>query len=168
MRNARDETLLIAAELIRRGASHTETVSRLFENESFARVELLTAALSRVMSEVDGRVAWTYLTGELFRWTRTSAADADGVIDHLMAIRGVELAILFRELPGGTIKVTFRSKGHHPVALLAHELGGGGRPLAAGVTLRQPLKEAIGAVIPRVRALLQTEPALHVEERSDV
>ena len=167
MRNARDETLLIAAELIRRGASHTETVARLFENESFARVELLTAALSRVMSDADGRIAWTYLSGELFRWTRTSAGDADGVIDHLMAIRGVELAILFRELPGGGVKVTFRSKGQHPVGTLARDLGGGGRPLASGVTLNQPLKEAIAAVIPRARALL-TEPALLGEERHDV
>jgi phosphoesterase RecJ-like protein len=154
LRNARDETLLIAAELIRRGASHTETVARLFENESFARVELLTAALSRVVSDAEGRIAWTYVTGELFRWTRTTAADADGVIDHLMAIRGVELAVLFRELPGDGIKVTFRSKGGASVGALARELGGGGRPLASGVTLRLSLKEAIAAVIPRARALL--------------
>ena len=132
MRNARDETLLIAAELIRRGASHTETVARLFENESFARVELLTAALSRVMSDADGRIAWTYVSGELFRWTRTTAGDADGVIDHLMAIRGVELAILFRELPGGGVKVTFRSKGHHPVGTLAHRAGGRRPPARLG------------------------------------
>jgi len=167
LRNARDETLLIAAELIRRGASHTETVARLFENESFARVELLTAALSRVMSDADGRIAWTYVTGELFRWTRTTAADADGVIDHLMAIQGVELAILFRELAGGGIKVTFRSKGNQNVGPLAHELGGGGRPLASGVTLGLSLKEAIAAVIPRARALLM-QPSVQEEELRDV
>ncbi len=50
-RNTRDETLLIAAELIRHGASHTRTAALLFENESFPRVELLTAALSRVVSD---------------------------------------------------------------------------------------------------------------------
>jgi phosphoesterase RecJ-like protein len=166
LRNARDETLLIAAELIRRGASHTETVARLFENESFARVELLTAALSRVVSDADGKIAWTYVTGELFRWTRTSAADADGVIDHLMAIRGVELAILFRELADGGVKVTFRSKGRHNVGSLAHELGGGGRPLASGVTLQAPLKEAIAAVIPRARGLL-AEAAWQIEGGRD-
>ena len=167
LRNARDETLLIAAELIRRGASHTETVARLFENESFARVELLTAALSRVMSDADGRIAWTYVSTELFKWTRTSAADADGVIDHLMAIRGVELAIFFREMAEGGVKVTFRSRGNHPVDALAVELGGGGRRTAAGATLQRPLKEAIAAVIPRARAIL-TEPVLQGEERRDV
>ncbi len=151
LRNARDETVLIAAELIRRGASHTDTVSRLFENESFARFELLTAALGRVASELDGRIAWTYIHNDLFRWTGTSAADADGVIDHLMTIRGVELAVLFRELPERGVKVTFRSKGQHHVGRLASELGGGGRPLAAGVTLTASLKEAIGTVMPRVR-----------------
>lgn len=167
LRNARDETLLIAAELIRRGASHTETVARLFENESFARVELLTAALSRVMGDAEGRIAWTYVSTELFRWTRTDAGDADGVIDHLMAIRGVELAILFRELPGGGVKVTFRSRGNHPVDSLALELGGGGRPTAAGATLSRSLKEAIAAVIPRARALV-TEPVLPGEARRGI
>jgi phosphoesterase RecJ-like protein len=167
LRNARDETLLIAAELIRRGASHTETVARLFENESFARIELLTAALNRVVSDADGRIAWTYVSTELFHWTRTSVVDADGVIDHLMAIRGVQLAILFRELPDGAVKVTFRSKGSHPVHLLAEELGGGGRPTAAGAKLKQSLKEAITAVIPRARALL-LEPVLQGEERRNV
>lgn len=154
LRNARDETLLIAAELIRLGASHTETVARLFENESFARVELLTAALARVVSEIEGRLAWTYLPDEMFRRTGTTAADADGVIDHMMSIRGVELAALFRELPGCGVKVTFRSKGGCDVGRLARQLGGGGRPTAAGATLAQPLERSIEEVLPRVRAHL--------------
>jgi len=151
LRNTRDETLLIAAELIRLGASHTETVARLFENESFSRVELLTAALTRVVSEVEGRLAWTFLPGDMFRRTGTTAADADGVIDHMMSIRGVELAVLFRELPGCGVKVTFRSKGGCDVGRLARRLGGGGRPTAAGVTLEKPLEASIGEVLPHAR-----------------
>ncbi len=146
-RNTRDDTLLIAAELIRRGASHTETAARLFENESFARVELLTSALSRVMSDPDGRIAWTYITTEMFRITSTSAVDADGIVDQLMTIRGVELGILFRELHPRRIKVTFRSKGDPNVSEYAERLGGGGRRTAAGVTLASNLKEAMTRVL---------------------
>jgi bifunctional oligoribonuclease and PAP phosphatase NrnA len=158
-RNARDETLLIASELIRLGASHTETVARLFENESFSRVELLTAALTRVVSELDGKVAWTYLSEEMFARTGTTAVDADGVIDHMMAIRGVQLAVLFRELPGCGVKVTFRSKGGCDVSRLAIDLGGGGRPTAAGATRTGALKAVIQDVLPFVRALLEPCPA---------
>ncbi len=146
-RNTRDETVLIAAELIRRGASHVETAARLFENESFPRVELLTAALSRLKSEAHGRIAWTYLTGDMFQRTGTTAVDADGIIDHLMTVRGVDLAVLFRELPGGGVKVTFRSKGTPDVSRLAEQLGGGGRLTASGVTLQRPLKETISEVL---------------------
>ncbi len=149
-RNTRDETLLIAAELIRRGASHTDTAARLFENESFPRVELLTSALSRVVSDPDGRVAWTYVTEEMFQRTGTSAVDADGIVDQLMTIRGVELGILFREITGGGVKVTFRSKGAPDVSAYAETLGGGGRRTAAGVTLKGSLKEAIGSVLQMV------------------
>lgn len=146
-RNTRDDTLLIASELIRRGASHTETAARLFENESFARVELLTAALSRVRSDQGGRIAWTYITDDMFTHTGTSAVDADGIVDQLMTIRGVELGILFRELQQERVKVTFRSKGAPDVSAYAETLGGGGRKTAAGVTLGGSLKEAMATVL---------------------
>lgn len=157
-RNTRDETLLIAAELIRRGASHAETAERLFENESFQRVELLTAALSRLESDPDGRVAWTYLTSDLFGRTGTTAVDADGIIDHLMTLRGIEVAVLFRELPKGEgVKVTFRSKGGQNVSRLAEDLGGGGRPTASGVMLTGSLKSVIGMILERVHANLDVD-----------
>ncbi len=150
-RNTRDDTVLIASELIRRGASHTETAARLFENESFARVELLTAALSRVRSDHGGQIAWTYITADMFEHTGTSAVDADGVVDQLMTIRGVELGILFRELHQDGVKVTFRSKGRPDVSTFAEALGGGGRKTAAGVTLGGSLKEAMGTVLTLVK-----------------
>jgi phosphoesterase RecJ-like protein len=159
-RSTRDETLLIAAELIRRGANHRETAARLFENESFPRVELLTAALGRLVSDLGGRIAWTYVTREMFARTETTAVDADGIIDHLMTVRGVELAILFRELPDRNVKVTFRSKGKPDVSRLAEDLGGGGRPTASGVTLGGSLKEAISTVVPRVRAVCADTPEI--------
>ncbi len=165
-RNTRDETVLIAAELIRRGASHTRTAARLFENESFSRVELLTAALSRVVSDATGRLVWTYVTQDMFTQTGTSAADADGVIDQLMTIRGVELGVLFRELSAGGVKVTFRSKGRHDVGALAERLGGGGRPTASGVGLDVEMEEAITTVLEQVQAVFGWDGERRSRERN--
>ncbi|MCK4305898.1 MAG: bifunctional oligoribonuclease/PAP phosphatase NrnA [Candidatus Eisenbacteria sp.] len=166
-RNTRDETLLIACELIRRGASHTETAARLFENESFSRVELLTAALSRVVSDPKGRMAWTYVTRDMFARTGTTTVDADGIIDNLMTIRGVELAVVFREILSTEVKVTFRSKGEPDVGLLAERLGGGGRPTASGVTIQGSLKEAISTVLARVSAELELDGERRRKGRGD-
>jgi len=166
-RNTRDETVLIAAELIRRGASHTRTAARLFENESFSRVELLTAALARVVSDTTGRLAWTYVTRDMFAQTGTSAADADGIIDQLMTIRGVELGVLFRELAGGGVKVTFRSKDERNVGRLAEQLGGGGRATAAGVTVAGELKEAVTTVLDCLRREFRLDGERRSKERSD-
>ncbi len=146
-RNTRDETLLIAADLIRKGASHKEIAARLFESESFPRLELLTAALSRLATAVEGRLAWTYVSEEIFRRTGTTAVDADGIVDHLMTVRGIEVGVLFREIQDGGIKVTFRSKGDLNVSDVAEALGGGGRPTAAGVTLKGSLDEVIARVL---------------------
>jgi nanoRNase/pAp phosphatase (c-di-AMP/oligoRNAs hydrolase) len=166
-RNTKDETLLIAAELIRRGASHQETATHLFENESFSRVELLTAALSHVVSEEDGLLAWTYVTEDMFRITGTSSRDADGIIDQLMTIRGVELAVLFRDTKDNGIRVTFRSKGSHDVSALAEKLGGGGRPTASGVTLKGAPKKLMADVLTQARTALHCVPPGSLEQANE-
>jgi phosphoesterase RecJ-like protein len=155
LRNARDETLLLAAELIRLGASHREVCQHLFESDSYLRLELLRIALGNLVTENEGRLAWTVITEDTFRRTGAQVFDADGILDQLVSIADLEVGLLFRELPGQGVKVTFRSKGQVDVSELARVLGGGGRPTAAGALLMLPLRESLDLVLERVRGLLK-------------
>jgi phosphoesterase RecJ-like protein len=66
----------------------------------------------------------------------------DGFVNYPRSIRGVEVAIFFREIDAGVYKVGFRSKGKVDVSALAAAFGGGGHHNAAGCKISVTIEEA--------------------------
>src|SRR2546429_131565 len=89
-------------------------------------------------------------TAELQRH-RATADDLDGIVEYPRSIAGVRLALLFRQLASGKVKVSFRSLGDVDVAELAHRFGGGGHRKAAGASLEGSLAEAQAEVLAAAR-----------------
>ena len=82
---------------------------------------------------VNEREKWAYIvikTDDL-RETNAVLADIDGLINFPRSIKGVEVAIQFRELKDG-IKVSFRSWGDVDVSYVASAFEGGGHKRASG------------------------------------
>lgn len=152
--NSTNETLRVAAELLEFGVDHRATCRNLFETDSLPKLDLLRLALGTLRSECQGRIAWLAIPEDLFRATGAHFVDGDGILDHLLGLRDVEICVMFREQEKRGVKATFRSKGEHDVGLVAEALGGGGRATAAGVLLPMPIHEAIDEVLPRVHQLL--------------
>src|SRR5205807_576718 len=75
-----------------------------------------------------------------------TADDLDGIVEYPRSIAGVRLALLFRQLASGNVKVSFRSVGDVDVAELACRFGGGGHRKAAGASLEGTLAEVLGRV----------------------
>ena len=153
--NTNNETISLAAELVSQGVDHRRVCSNLFEGESFARFDLLRLALESLRSECGGKLAWLAVPEDLFRATGTCFPDGDGILDHLLGLREVEICAMFREQEGRGVKVTFRSKGAHDVGRLAQHLGGGGRNTAAGVLLPMSIHEAVSCVLPYLQRLVE-------------
>jgi phosphoesterase RecJ-like protein len=78
----------------------------------------------------------------------------DGFVNYPRSIRGVEVAIFFRQLEENKFKVGFRSKGKVNVAAFSAALGGGGHHNAAGCTVEGSLEEVKAAVYRIVEASL--------------
>ena len=70
--------------------------------------------------------------------------------------RGVRLAMLFRQLANGRVKVSFRSLGDVDVAELAHRFGGGGHTKAAGASLEGTMATVQERVLAAARAYLNS------------
>src|SRR6266700_3806873 len=85
---------------------------------------------------------------------RLTADDLDGIVEYPRSIAGVRLALLFRQLANGKVKVSFRSLGDVDVAELAHRFGGGGHRKAAGASLDGSLAEAQAEVLAAAREYL--------------
>jgi phosphoesterase RecJ-like protein len=66
----------------------------------------------------------------------------------------VRLALLFRQIANGRIKVSFRSMGDVDSAALAQQFGGGGHHKAAGASLAASLGAAQEMVLRASRIFL--------------
>ena len=62
-----------------------------------------------------------------------SPDDLDGVVEFPRSVEGVRMALLFREIAQGRVKVSLRSVGDVDVAGFAKHFGGGGHTKAAGL-----------------------------------
>ena len=65
-----------------------------------------------------------------------STEESEGLIDHIRAIEGVEVALVFEEANEQMTRVSWRSKDPKvDVAAIALQFGGGGHKAAAGARI---------------------------------
>ena len=152
------KTYDMAADLIRRGLDVGTLNSLTYDNHPFRRLELLRALLNTLEVSSNGMVAHWSLREATRRELALHAADSEGLIDVIRAIRGVQVAVFFEELPDGTARVSMRSKDRrYDVCQIAAEFGGGGHCLAAGIRMHEPLDTAkahvLGAIQRRIEAV---------------
>ncbi len=125
----------IIADLIDYGADPTEIYQSLYEQGPAGRVQLLGMALAGLRLAHQDKVAYMILTRTMFKETDTTEADADAFVPYTLTIQGVQIGLLFTELPNDVIKVSFRAKGDIWVNKLAQQFGGNGHQHAAGVRI---------------------------------
>ena len=140
--NANPEAFAVAGEMISCGVNAWDVCEKLYESQPRQRLELLALVLGTLIVSPRGDVASVSITLDMYEATGTGAELTDGFINYPRSIKGVEVAILFRELePGRAWKVGFRSKGKVNVAQLAAAFGGGGHHNAAGCSMTGELAE---------------------------
>ncbi len=139
--NANPEAFAVAGEMVACGVNAWFVSERLYESQPRQRLELLALALATLTVSPRGDVASVTVTLDMYEKTGTNAELTDGFVNYPRSIRGVEVAVFFREVKPGLFKAGFRSKGKVNVAALAAEFGGGGHHNAAGCTITGPLEE---------------------------
>jgi phosphoesterase RecJ-like protein len=146
------KTYDLAADLIRRGLDVGKINSDTYDNHPYRRVELMRALLNTLELSADGRVAHWQMRDQTRIDLALTPDDSEGLIDIIRAIRGVQVAVFFEELPDGKIRVSMRSKDRRfNVCEIAMAFGGGGHALAAGIRMKGPLEEAKPLVLEAIR-----------------
>ena len=134
-------TFGLAEHLLERGADSTGIAQAIYFSHPESKVRLLGAALSNL--EIDGEVAWTYVTLDDMERSNAIVEDCEGIVNYLISILGVRAAVFLRELPtGNRFRLNLRSKGTVDVAEVAERFGGGGHRNASGCTIDGPIAEA--------------------------
>ena len=139
--NANPEAFTVAAEMVARGVNAWYVAEKLYESQPRQRLELLSLALATLEISPRGDFAAITVTLDMYEKSGASAELTDGFVNYPRSIRGVEVAVFFREIKPGLFKVGFRSKGKVNVSALAAAFGGGGHHNAAGCTISGTLDE---------------------------
>jgi phosphoesterase RecJ-like protein len=150
--NANREAFTIAGEMIECGVNAWDVAEQLYENQPRKRLELLARCLPTLEVVNGGLAASVTVTLDMYTATGADAELTDGFVNYPRSIRGVEVAIFFRQLDSNRVKVGFRSKGKVNVAQFSAAFGGGGHHNAAGCTL----DGSISDVKAKIYALLES------------
>ncbi len=145
--NCTAATMRLAARLMEQGADLPLIREYVWERKPLASIRLLAAALPSLTLAYGGRVAWMTVARATLAATGAQPEDAEGLVNYPRSIAGVEVGLLFRELPEGSIKVSLRSKKIVDVNGIAARFGGGGHRRAAGCVIKGDLDTAVGWVV---------------------
>lgn len=153
--NTRPRTLRVAADLLEAGVDPEQVYLDVYASAPVGRPRLLAEVLQTLVVEPEVGLAWVTVPPGALERHAVDPDDLDGIVEHARSIEGIRLAILFREMSGGRVKVSLRSVGTVDVAALASRYGGGGHSKAAGVALHGTLGEIQVSFLAAVRDYLR-------------
>jgi phosphoesterase RecJ-like protein len=145
--NTTPATFTLAAELVKAGANQTLLYEQLYESAPLTRYQLMGLALQRLQVRSAGKVAYTEIFLADFAATGSVPGDTEELINFPRSVSGVEVGLVFIEQPGGSTKVSFRSRSRLDVSKIAERYGGGGHRLASGAQVKKPLAEVRDEVL---------------------
>lgn len=146
----------IAAHLLDIGVNPAAIYRSVYERNSEAFTRLLGHALAGLRFDAGGALASVKITRQLIEALQADDVDTSEITTSLLAMDGVQVALLFRELSDDRIKVSLRSKGSLDVHTLATEFGGGGHRNASGIVVEGRLDQVVHTVNQRATSLLDS------------
>lgn len=144
----------IAAQLLAAGVDPEEMYQRIYASMSLGRMHLLRDALHALEVDAEHGLSWITLPAGLLERYEVRAEELDGIAEYARAIAGTRLAIFFRDLGHGQVKVSFRSTGDTDVNRFARRFGGGGHARASGAMIPGTLDDVRQRVIGAAREYL--------------
>jgi phosphoesterase RecJ-like protein len=142
------------AELVDIGAKPPDIHSKLYQNFSHERFQLMLCMLNSLELHLDGTYATQHILQRDFQLTGAKFEDTENLIDECRRIGTVKVSGLFVELTDGRVKCSLRSRGAVDVAAIVQKFGGGGHRMAAGARLPGPIENAKQLIFEQIAAQL--------------
>ena len=104
---------------------------------------------------LDGKVIFSAVNRKVQALYGLASNDTEGVIDQLRVTKGVEVAILIKEMNPLVWRVSMRSCEYVDVAAICTKFGGGGHIRAAGCILNGSMHDVINALVKEIELQLK-------------
>lgn len=154
--NTSPRCLAVAADLLTAGVDPEQMYQRIYGSVPLGRLHLLRDALETLQTDMAHGIAWVRIAAGALERHKVSSEDLDGISEYPRSIAGIRLAVMFRDLGHGKVKVSFRSLAGVNVNTLARTFGGGGHARASGALIAGGPAEVEERVLGEARHLLET------------
>jgi bifunctional oligoribonuclease and PAP phosphatase NrnA len=146
----------IAAHLLSAGVDPEEMYVRIYASSPAGRLRLLAEVLATLGVDEQAGLTWLSMhAGDMERFD-VRQEDLDGIVEHARSIAGTRMALFFRDLGYGKVKVSFRSTGAVDVNQFARQFGGGGHAKASGALVAGTLDAVRDRVVAAAREYLSS------------
>ena len=149
--NTSARCLAVASQLLAAGVEPEEMYRRLYASLPVGRLHLLRDALATLEVDPAYGISWISVAAGAAEEYGLKSEDLEGIAEHPRSVGGTRLAVFFRDLGHGKIKVSFRSTGAVNVNDFARQFGGGGHARAAGALIPGTMDEVRHNVIAAAR-----------------
>ena len=149
--NTSARCLAVASQLLAAGVEPEEMYRRLYASLPIGRLHLLRDALATLEVDPAYGISWISVAAGAAEEYGLKSEDLEGIAEHPRSVGGTRLAVFFRDLGHGKIKVSFRSTGKVNVNEFARMFGGGGHARASGALIAGTLEEVRHNVIAAAR-----------------
>ncbi len=144
--NTTRHTMESAGKLLDHGVSSAKIIDGTFYEKTYLQNQILGRCLMESILCMDEQVIISYVDRKVQALYGLVSSDTDGVIDQMRVTKGVEVAILLKEMNPRVWRVSMRSCNYVNVALICNKFGGGGHVRAAGCTLNGSVHDVINTL----------------------
>lgn len=152
--NTSARCLAVASHLVALGVEPESMYRRIYASVPAGRIRLLSEVLGTL--DVDAAIGLASIEIQAGQIERHNVIPEglDGLAEYPRSIEGTRLALMFRDLGHGKVKVSFRSIGSVDANAIARRFGGGGHAKAAGALIEGSLVEVKAKVAAAAREVL--------------
>lgn len=152
--NTSPRCLSVAGQLLAYGVDPEDMYTRIYASAPAGRVRLMAEVLGTLQVDEAHGLSWLSMGADALETHGVKAEDLDGIVEHARSIAGTKMALFFRDLGHGKVKVSFRSVGGTDVNAFARRFGGGGHAKASGAMLPGTLDQVRDLVVEAARTML--------------
>ena len=130
--NTAPHTLQVVSELIKFGFDFSKIIDDTFYEKTYVQTQIMGRAILESVRFMHDKCIVSMVSRRMMDFYQVTPQDLDGIVNQLLAVKGVECAIFMYEIRTLEYKISMRSKGRVDVAGVAMRFGGGGHVRAAG------------------------------------
>ena len=130
------QTLVLAKELIEKGANKNEIILNLFNSIEHERLKLWGEIINRMQIDTNNHFAWSAIPLEVYKEFSGSESGRESFASMFGgAIKDTDFSIIMTEEYDRFCSISLRSRTEFDVSKIAVKLGGGGHKAAAGAKI---------------------------------